>query len=89
MNLETDTVPLGFNAIDELMPMHAVIARTGHIHHVGPTLAKLNSQTDMIGARILEVFEIRRPGNVGSLKDLILLAGKNSRFGFAMHQGRI
>ncbi len=56
--------------LDQLMPMHMLVSDTGHIRRVGPTMAKLRPDTDLVGARLLEVFELRRPRNVSSVSEL-------------------
>ncbi|MGR3291442.1 MAG: GGDEF domain-containing protein [Paracoccaceae bacterium] len=48
-------------ALDLLMPMSIIISPTGHIGSVGPTLAKLRPDEDLVGRRFLEVFLITRP----------------------------
>ena len=65
------------SALDHLMPMHLVVGPTGHITRVGPTFAKLRPETDFIGARLLEVFHIRRPAVTGGrVEDLRKIAGR-------------
>lgn len=61
--------------LDTLCPMHVVLDRTGHITHVGPTLAKLRPQTMLPARRFLEVFELRRPRAVSSMAELVAQAG--------------
>lgn len=57
--------------LDVLCPMHLKLDRTGHIDHVGPTLAKLRPGEIMVGERFLEVFELRRPRSVKNMADLM------------------
>ena len=61
--------------LDTLCPMHAVLDRTGHITHLGPTLQKLRPGIALIGTRFLEVFELQRPRTVTSMDDLLECAG--------------
>lgn len=61
--------------LDVFCPMHVVLDRTGHIAHVGPTLAKLRPGTLLPGRRFLEVFQLRRPRAVASMQDLVVHAG--------------
>jgi diguanylate cyclase (GGDEF)-like protein len=61
--------------LDVLCPMHLVLDRTGHIAHVGPTLAKLRPAEVLAGQRFLEVFEMRRPRSVRDAGDLRHHAG--------------
>lgn len=65
------TTPLAFSDLDRLIPMHALIAPTGHIRHAGPTLQKLRPGKGFIGTRFLEAFETRRPRSPQSVTDLI------------------
>ncbi|PTX54303.1 diguanylate cyclase (GGDEF)-like protein [Litoreibacter ponti] len=58
-------------ALDALMPMHLRISSTGHIQSVGPTMAKVRSEDELVGLRLLEVFELRRPLHVHSFADLL------------------
>jgi len=62
-------------AMDHLMPMHLIFGHTGHIEHLGPTLLKLTQGVDLIGARLLEVFEVSRPRNVSTISDLLGATG--------------
>ncbi len=64
--------PLGLppEALDQLMPMHMLVSETGHIRRVGPTMAKLRPDMALVGARLLEVFELRRPRNITSVSEL-------------------
>jgi len=52
------------------MPMHLWVGPTGHILRVGPTLKKLRPGGGLVGARVTEVLEFRRPRGVGTLQDL-------------------
>lgn len=65
-----------FEQCSRLMPMHVSVSRTGHILSAGPTLSKLFAETDLIGKRFLEVFEMARPRAVKSMADLWELVGK-------------
>ncbi|WP_420862944.1 diguanylate cyclase domain-containing protein [Algirhabdus cladophorae] len=62
-------------AMDHLMPMHVVFGPTGHIQHCGPTLQKLTADAPILGARLMEVFEVCRPRNVTSIADLLGATG--------------
>lgn len=68
--------------LDTLCPMHLLLDRTGHIAHIGPTLAKLRPQDCLIGQRFLEVFELRRPRSVISIDDLRQHAGSKLHLRF-------
>ena len=57
---------------DMLMPMHLVVGPSGHILSAGRTMKKLRSNGEIVGARLLEVFRMRRPepfrGVIGELQ---------------------
>lgn len=55
--------------LDVLCPMHLIVSPSGHILHCGPTLSKLRD-TALIGQRLLEVFEMKRPRRISSVSDL-------------------
>ncbi len=61
-------------ALAALMPMHVLVGRTGHILTVGPTVARL--RCDLVGQRLLEAFEVRRPGVPADFQALMALAGR-------------
>lgn len=61
--------------LDILCPMHVVVSSTGHILHCGPTLQKLRPENPMEGRRFLEVFDLKRPRAISSMKMLRELAG--------------
>ncbi|MEL7117511.1 MAG: GGDEF domain-containing protein, partial [Pseudomonadota bacterium] len=71
LRLMSQALPLDFQALDALMPMHAIVASTGHIVHAGPTLNKLNAPMGFVGKRLLEAFEVRRPREARLIRDLI------------------
>ncbi len=68
--------------VGHLMPMHLVVSPTGHIRSAGPTMAKICRSTNLIGARFLELFELRRPRHVTTMSDL--LHGGGSRMTLAL-----
>ena len=67
-------------ALDRVMPMHVVVDRTGHIVHAGPTLLKLQPDRSLLGCRLLEVFELRRPKAANTVADVKALAGRALHF---------
>lgn len=72
---------LSMPALDRLMPMHLVVGPTGHISHVGPTLAKV-APGPMRGRRFLEVFEVRRPRSLNSASELATRDGGHLQLAF-------
>ncbi|AML51610.1 diguanylate cyclase domain-containing protein [Falsihalocynthiibacter arcticus] len=67
---------LDFEQCSHLMPMHALISHTGHILHVGGTLAKLFSEETLEGKRFLEVFELARPRAIRTMEKFRCLLGQ-------------
>ncbi len=83
MQSDGQTVEIGVEALDRLMPMHLLIRPSGHIERVAPTLARLQQGRGLVGNRFLEVFELRRPRrNLHSIADLRAIAGKALRLQF-------
>lgn len=75
----------GFDAqtLDLIMPMGLLILPTGHIGHVGPTLAKMFPKGDLVGRRFLEIFAVRRPRRAYfTYDDLKLAEGCKLRLSF-------
>ncbi len=66
---------LGKVAIDRLMPMHLWVGPTGHVIRVGPTLRKLRPGQALVGQRLTELLEFRRPRGVQVMADLIARDG--------------
>ena len=60
-------------ALDLLMPLACVIAPTGHVRHVAPTLARVLGLQPH-GRRFLELFELRRPRGIDTTTDLAAAA---------------
>lgn len=79
--LDKNFISTGFqrlddNALDLLMPMHLRISETGHILHAGPTLSRLRSDVELVGSRLLELVEFRRPRIAVSYDDLRAAVGQ-------------
>ena len=72
----TETTELSTDALNLLMPLHLVVNGTGHITHSAPTLSRIFAATPLIGKRLTEVFEVRRPAPVSTMDDLRNLAGQ-------------
>ncbi|NOX72780.1 MAG: GGDEF domain-containing protein [Alphaproteobacteria bacterium] len=56
--------------LDLLMPLHLWIGLTGHIERAGPTMQKLCPDLQLVGSRLTEVLEFRRPRGVQIVDDL-------------------
>ncbi|MEP5153719.1 GGDEF domain-containing protein [Planktotalea sp.] len=84
-NLSTEPSPdwdaLG-DALDILCPMHLRLTETGHIIHAAPTLCKLRQETDLIGRRFLEVFQLDRPRSITTMSELMARARSKLHMGF-------
>jgi diguanylate cyclase (GGDEF)-like protein len=74
-------VSLDLANLDQLMPMHLCLSRSGEIVSGGSTLAKLFSTKTMVGRTIFDLFEIRRPGGVTDMAGLISRAGQRLYLG--------
>lgn len=59
-----------FDVLGRLMPLSLIVSPTGHILRTGPTMARLLGPDRARGARLLDLFEFRRPGNLHSMEDL-------------------
>lgn len=79
MNMRVDkrsaAVALPFDVLDVLMPMHAVIDADGRIRHVGPTLHKMLDGASVVGAALLDMFELRQPADISDFSSLKIHAG--------------
>lgn len=74
-------LPLSFEVLDRLMPMHVALDREGCVRHLGPTIAKMmlpdegDAAHGLIGARLLDLVEVRRPAGTGDYPALMRQAG--------------
>ncbi len=69
-------ISLTTDALSALMPMHLRVSPTGHITGVGTTLARLRPDRTLIGCRLLEIFEFRRPIAPSGMAELTAQAGR-------------
>lgn len=81
--LHRTPICLDLAAIDQLMPMHLCLSQAGVIVSAGTTLGKLFPDTDLLGQCIFDLFEIRRPGGISTMADLVAHTGK--RFFLGLH----
>ena len=70
------SVRLSPAALDRLMPLHLRVSATGHIRHIGPTLARLGPGAPETGRPFFDCFELRRPRGVAEIADLAAAAGE-------------
>lgn len=61
--------------LSKLCPMHVVVGPDGAIVHAGPTSLKVCG-ADICGRMFLDIFEIKRPKKISTVKDLFNSAGK-------------
>jgi diguanylate cyclase (GGDEF)-like protein len=61
---------------DRLLPMHVDVRPGGLIRHVGPTFRKMAGGGDVVGRRVAEVIDVRKPRAVASYDDLLSLEGQ-------------
>lgn len=66
---------LGRGALGALMPMHLWTDRTGVIRGAGPALIRMCPQVRLVGAPLLDLFELRLPATVTRPTDLVSGAG--------------
>lgn len=69
-------ISLDLGALDQLMPMHLCLSPAGDIVSAGSTLAKLFPQIALLGVHLFDLFEVRRPGGVSGMTDLMGHAGQ-------------
>lgn len=67
---------IGAGSLARLMPMHLSLSGDGAITGAGPTLTKLMQGEAMLGRSFFDVFEVRRPGDVTTVDDLVRRAGQ-------------
>jgi diguanylate cyclase (GGDEF)-like protein len=63
-------------SLARLMPMHLSLASDGSISGAGPTLAKLMRDDVLLGRPFFDLFEVRRPGDITTVDDLVGRAGQ-------------
>jgi len=68
--------------LDQLMPMHIWVGPTGHILRAGPTLMKLRPDVKVVGQRLTELLEFRRPRRVQLMSELRAYNGKSVQASF-------
>ena len=69
-------VKLGKTALDQLMPLHLWAGPTGHVLRAGPSLLKLRPEQAILGQRLTEILEFRRPRTIQSIADLAAASGE-------------
>lgn len=79
-SVDTD-ISLDLFAIDQLMPMHLCLSPSGNIISAGSTLAKLFPDTLLTAHNLFDLMEIRRPGGISDMADLVAHAGQRLYLG--------
>ena len=69
-------ISIGLVALDQLMPMHLCVSPLGQIVSAGSTLAKLFPEMSLLAQSLFDLFEVRRPGGISCMADLIAHAGQ-------------
>lgn len=65
------------DSLDQMMPMHVLVAADGRIVHTGATLAKIQPGQALVGRPFFDIFELRRgPRTPNGREHCALLAGK-------------
>jgi diguanylate cyclase (GGDEF)-like protein len=67
---------IGAGSLARLMPMHLSLSGDGAVTGAGPTLGKLMQGEALIGRSFFDLFEVRRPGDVASVDDLVRRSGQ-------------
>ena len=80
-----NSLRLGPVALNGLMPMHVALSAEGRIASVGPTLARLAGDQALVGGWFFTLFEVRRPGGVLAMRDLMARAGETLHLSFRPH----
>lgn len=62
-------------ALDRLMPMHICLSGDGLVTSAGPTVVKSAGDVVLPGAAFFDLFQIRRPGGIATMPDLLRQAG--------------
>ena len=91
MNIALSSVPdlppsngitLSGEALDLLMPMHAVLDENGVVRHAGPSLLRLAGSRVVLGKSVFEVFEVHRPKGLSSFNGIMDHAGRRMHLSF-------
>ncbi len=68
-------IVVDLRALDRLMPMHVVIDSAGRIVKAARTLHRMRPGQQLDAAKIFDVFEICRPRNASTVRDLLAVDG--------------
>lgn len=79
-------VNIGVAGLAHFMPMHLLLDQGGRVISAGPTLLRVLAGQDVLGARFEDLFEVRAPGGVVLVADLVQRGGL--RFRLIPHHNR-
>lgn len=69
-------------ALDALLPMNLQLDVSGHVVHVGPTLARTRSPGHFHGRSVFQLFEFKRPAGTDTIETLARYADTALRMSF-------
>ncbi|MEM9524894.1 MAG: GGDEF domain-containing protein [Pseudomonadota bacterium] len=75
----TDEIGLDGAALDLLMPMHILVGASGRVLRAGRTLDKLCAPDRLADRPVQDVLDVRRPGRITGIADLLTLSGSSIR----------
>lgn len=100
MTALTQVIGVTRDILDQMMPMHVLVDRTGEVLHSGPTFRKVIAASGLEGRRLCDLLELRRPahdtvtellaaGSTGKVKFRLRDATRTQLigFGFALPGG--
>lgn len=62
-------------SLAQMMPMHLILAANGDVLQCGPTVAKLFGDRALKGVSFFDCFDVQRPYNMTSVRDIIAAKG--------------
>ena len=84
-----DVNSLSAAALDGLLPLHLVLAGDGTITGQGPTLGRLLNGQRLVGQKLFDAFDLRRPPGITDMAELLSQAGKKLHLALRASQGSI
>jgi diguanylate cyclase (GGDEF)-like protein len=79
---QADQFTLGAQALSRLMPLFLCLDAEGRITALGPTLAKLLPDSNPIGQRFDDLFDLKRPARRSDLQGLRAVVGERLHLAF-------
>ena len=81
-------ITIGVAGLARFMPMHLLLDPEGRVISAGPTLLRVLAGQEVDGARFEDLFEVRAPGGVVVVADLVKRAGQRFRL-VPLHNRRV